>query len=354
MPRIIERRDRGRNQQRRPPVPPPRRVVSSAESSDEVYTPGIPPPSSQEDYLLDANAFYGGTSFAHNENISCRNPDEDTTEATPVEEEPPCPQNSPANNIISDERKAQIERNEDVSHLFSEVRYPSYTALTLGGSSPTELGITTKATAQKTITRSLPRPSGIVETITEWQDTHTLVENRLAGSSLLNNDPRFAVRVETGEVSGSESSSSSDDYWLAGEVPAIPRLDIGTPHTSNRSKLDTVVEGGEGRGDSQANKEQEANNLTAQNALTFNLEDDVHNQRGWIYLSSSSEEEYLTLPIGRGKGVDRQAHPNYDCYVGYTRRRPNAFDPGFEPGPSDWQTRPRLRDIRGEYHYSWP
>jgi hypothetical protein len=352
MPRIIEKRDRGQNKRCRPPVPPPRRAVSSAEGFDEVCTPGIQPPSSQEDYLLDANAFYGGTSFAHNEDISCRKPDEDATEATPVGEEPRCPQNSPVNNIISDETKAQIERNEDVSHLFSEVRYPSHTPLTLGGSSTMGPGI---IMTQKTITRSLARPSGIVETIREGQDTHTLSKCCSADSSLLNNDPRFAVRVETEELSGSESSGSSDDYWLAGEVPVIPRLDIGIQQTSNRSRLDTVDETVEGRDDSQMSEEQEeASNLTAQNAVTFSLENDVHNQCGWIYLSASSEEEYLTLLRGKGKSVDRRVHPNYDYYVGYTRRMLNTSGPGFEPGPSDWQTRPRLRDIPREYHYGWP
>lgn len=79
-------------------------------------------------------------------------------------------------------------------------------------------------------------------------------------------------------------------------------------------------------------------------AVVVSLED-IHSARSLVY----EVIEGVRPPVDKGKGVDRKAHPNYDHYVGYTRVRPNAADPEFDPGPSNWQLRPRLRDLPWDY-----
>ena len=325
---------------------PPRPTVPLTEPSDEVHTPGMLLPSPQADYLLDANAFYGGTSFAHNEDIPFCNADQDVMEITNVEEpdHPRCPRNSPVNNIISDETKDQIERNKDVSHLCSEARYPSHTPLILGVSkTTTDPSIAARFTAKETITRRLPEISGAVKPVVQGSDIHYPVEDLPADSGRINDERRFGVKIETKEVFPSDSSSSGDEYWL----------EIAPPQTRHQPQLDTVTETAERSGEDQrAEEHEEANYFTSQNASLDAPQSslkDIRNENSWLHMSSEKEDD-LTVPSYKGKGIDRRAHPNYDCYVGYTRIRPNASDPGYEPGPSDWQTRPKLRDMPRDYN----
>ena len=275
----------------------------------------------------------------HNRDIASCNADQDGMEITNLEE-PRCPRNSPVNNIISDEMKDQMERNKDVSHLFSEARYPSHTPLILGVSETTT---DPSIAAKETITRRLPEISGAVNPVVQGSNIHYPVEDLPADSGRINDERRFGVKIETKEVFQSDSSSSSDEYWL----------EIAPPQTRHQPQLGTVTETAERSGEDQrAEEHEQANYFTSQNASPDALQarlEGVRNEYSWLHTSSAQEDD-LTVQSYKGKGVDRRAHPNYDCYVGYTRIRPNASDPGYEPGPSDWQTRPKLRDMPRDYN----
>lgn len=349
MPKLAERRNRPPP----PPVPAARAVaVASAGPSGSLYSPGIIPPSSQAEYLSNPDDFYGGPSFSHSEDVSMSRSVQDDMEYMTVDdqhEDPRSPQNSPVNNTIPGGTKAQIERNNDLSGLVSEVRYPPSFPLVLGNSSTRETS------------RVVPSQShyAIIETIAQRLHSRSQGESQSANPNPRNNEAQCGVTVEVEEVDEDDSSSSSDDYWLEGDEPEIPNRDLRPQERRSSSRLDPIDEAGE-RGEGEGVEGREASNyIFSQNrppdaaipepTITVTMED-VHNERSWVYESSGEEDEGLRPRVDKGKGIDKEAHPNYDSYVGYTRIRTNN-DPGFEPGPSDWQERPRIGDMPMDYFY---
>ena len=378
MPKFVGTRHR----HTRPPPPPPplpplptppqsSSVVPFAGPSYTPYFPGMLAPSSLADYLSNPNDFYSGASFSHKEHSTASRLVETRPEVTPVEEDqdncvevmtveeeqddPMCPQNSPVNKTVSDGTKAHIKRNDDVSHLLSEIRYPSRPSQTLGRSSSSgESSDVDNRLGQAQLT------SRIIDAVTTRLIVSSRGEHQSVDTALRNWGARGEVAVRTEQVD-SDSSSDSDDYWAASTLPATSTLDSRSYLSRNRSTLDSIDEAGE-RGKDEGSGEgwhvdehDTPNDMGSQNALSDNIPgpafavtlEDVHNGRSWVYESSDEKGEAPRPPLDKGKGIDREAHPNYDGFVGYPLRRMNN-DPGFEPGPSDWQHRPRIEDLYGD------
>ena len=322
------------------------------------------PPSSQADYLSDPNDFYGGPSFSHREHATTSGVVETRVDITPVEEEqddPLCPQNSPVNNTVSDGTNVRIKRTDDVSDLRSEVRYPSRLSQTLRRSSSSgessdvdQVGSADSRQSQAQLT------SRIIDAVTERLIARSHGEYQSVDTVSRNDDCWGGVTVRTEQVD-SDSSSDNDDYWAASALPVISAHDVRSQPSKNRSTLDSIDEAGEreeyeGRGEVQHVDEHDTpNDMGSQHAPSDNIPEpdmavtleDVHNERSWVYESSGEEGEAPRPTVDKGKDVDREAHPHYDGFVGYPLRRMDN-DPGFEPGPSNWQYRSTDEDLYGD------
>jgi len=255
--------------------------------SGNLYSPGFLPSSAPEDYAEDPDGFYGGASFSHDEYS---------------------PSTRPA--------AAQMGRENDVSDLFSEVRYPARTPQTAGGSLSGETDEATSASASDNRPRRRSRLPGIIETITDEQSPTSLASpgNPSSTDPIPQTDgPGEGVRVQTEEIYGSDSSS--DEFYSLIDDPPIARSTSDVDDRQTRFGLNRIDEAVDEAEWEDIESDTEPPDIPDA-SLAISMED-IHNAQSGVYESSPDEDRESTRPqVDKGKGADREANANEDNSTG--------------------------------------
>lgn len=267
---------------------------------------GAWPPSSRSDYLSNHPSGLYASNY-HNENSASYRPfsrpletDDDGICLEDSDDHLPSPQNSSITNTATDSRRAQIKRSDDVSHLLSEVRYPSQSPLALDGISDTrETGRAGQSRRSNNRSTPMQSTSIVMEAVTERLTAHTLNESRPVKPLQQNQGSEGATSRAKQAVSGSRRES----HWPASYVRVVRAF--GTPSQQHLKHFNESGGGTNGKGNG-------------------------------VATSSVCEE----------KSVDREAHPNHSSYVGYKLVGKNT--PPGDPGPSNWHETRQMDNIREE------
>jgi hypothetical protein len=344
-------------------------VLASATST---YSPGILAPSSVTEYEDDPDDFYGGPSFSHSEDVSLENRDDppsgasDTSstcsvtiaQVNTVDQGAEGSHASSSTAPTPDSRTAQIGRNDDLSDLLSEVRYPPHAPSPLRVSvSGGESSGTSSRSPSESNTSPSQRLPGIVEIIAEVMGSPSPSSASAAAPISQTDGSGEIIKVSEEAIGSSESTSSSSDdiYWAAesdfpsgNSTPKKKRKRFGLEQIDEEDGESADL-GGVDKPSPDANPELAANlepdAISLRDAIlppdanpdAIVTMEDIQNAQSAVHESAGEEEEQPGKPeMDKGKGVDREAHPSYD-QLWHMGRRDIPSDPGNEPGPSNWQ-----------------
>jgi hypothetical protein len=343
-------------------------VLASATST---YSPGILAPSSVTEYEDDPDDFYGGPSFSHSEDVSLENKDDPpsgssdtsprgyapTTQAKAADQGAESSSASSTTAPTAESRTVQIGRNDDLSDLLSEVRYPPHipSPLRISVSGGESNGTPSRSPSVSNISPPQRLP-GIVETITEVMGSPSPPSASAAAPIPQTDGSEERIKVSEEAIGSESTSSTSDDiYWAAesdfpsgSSTPKKERKRFGLEQIDEEDGESTDV-GGVDNPPQDANPELaailEPDAISLSDAIlppdanpdaTVTMED-IQNAQNAVHESPDEEEQQPEKPwVDKGKRVDREAHPNYDQLWHIGKMDPPP-DPGNEPGPSNWQ-----------------